>query len=428
MLANHPQSVALFFALSLLDVVTVVLPAEPASWRTEPAIPPGTPLFVPPALGELAPGAAGAGLVPHVLPRVAPVARVGDLPFLTAPGVVLFTSGSTGAPKPVYHELRGLVRQVEVTAALYGLPRGAGVAASLPLATHFGLGHALLLPTVLGGTVGLLARFDHRSLLDLFASGRYHYWAGTPLMADLLQRAPLSAPAPPAPPVCHVSAGPLPARVAAGFARRFGAPLRPSYGRTEMGMITAADTAPATWPRDTIGRVVAGVELAVGDDPGRPAPPGAIGPIWLRGPWHMGGYGFPPRLEPPPHPGGWWPTQDLGSLDDAGYLVLAGRADDCFKTAGGYLASPGHVARALESDPRVAEAVILPVPAASGPLVGAVVTGARGLAVGDVQAIAARTLPPWLRPARIALSRALPRLRDGKVDRRACLARLTDGG
>jgi acyl-CoA synthetase (AMP-forming)/AMP-acid ligase II len=132
----------------------------------------------------------------------------------------------------------------------YALPRGLGVVGSLPLASHFGLGHALLLPTVLGGRLGLLARFDHRSLLALFASGDYHYWAGTPLMADLLQRAPLSQRAPFAPAICHVSAGPTSARVAEGFLTRFGAPLRPSYGRTEMGMITAEDAAPARTRRE----------------------------------------------------------------------------------------------------------------------------------------------------------------------------------
>ena len=61
----------------------------------------------------------------------------------------------------------------------------------------------------------------------------------------------------------------------------------------------------------------------------------------------MEGYGFPPHLAPRAGRAGWWPTADVGSLDASGYLTLAGRADDCFKTAAGYLVSPGEITQAL---------------------------------------------------------------------------------
>ena len=116
---------------------------------------------------------------------------------------------------------------------------------TLQLSTHYGFGQALILPAVLGGPLGLLERFDHRSLGALLAARRFAYWATTPLMADVLARAPLAGPPPPAPAICHVSAGKLAARTFHAFAARFGVALRPSYGQTENGFITVDTGAPA---------------------------------------------------------------------------------------------------------------------------------------------------------------------------------------
>src|SRR6185436_17145892 len=128
------------------------------------------------------------------------------------------------------------------------------------------LGQALMLPAVLGSTLGLLERFDPRSLLSLFASEPYAYWAGTPLMADLLTRAAGVGPRPPVPPICHISAGKLSARVFDAFAERFGVKLRPNYGQTENGFITV-DTAPEESIRpDCVGRPAPGIEVRIGDD------------------------------------------------------------------------------------------------------------------------------------------------------------------
>lgn len=65
----------------------------------------------------------------------------------------------------------------------------------------------------------------------------------------------------------------------------------------------------------------------------------------------MEGYGFPPRLEPREGRDGWWPTEDVGVLDQAGCLMLVGRLDDCFKSSSGHLVNPAEVTRVLTSHP-----------------------------------------------------------------------------
>ena len=177
------------------------------------------------------------------------------------------------------------------------LPRGARIAACLPLATSFGLTHNFVLPAYLDGHVGLLERFDHRSLLHLFAQGEYDYWPSTALMADLLVRAPLGEWAGRPPAICFVSAGHVAAAVYQQFLESFGVPIRQSYGRTECSFITA-ETAPLAEIRpETVGFPSPGVEIRCGETPEAAVPPGQPGRVWIRCPWHSEGYGYPPNMQ-----------------------------------------------------------------------------------------------------------------------------------
>ena len=143
-------------------------------------------------------------------------------------------------------------------------------------------------------------------------------------MADLLARAPWSGTPPAVPPICHISAGRLSLRVFEAFRSRFGVALRPNYGQTENGFITV-DTGPEDEVRPgSVGRPSPGIEVRIGDDPCNPVPHGRLGRVWYKSPWYMEGYGFPGRLAARESFDGWWPTQDLGSLDETNRLTVAG--------------------------------------------------------------------------------------------------------
>lgn len=422
-MVNHPHSVALFFGLSSLSAPLILLPHDPKSWRSLPPLPVDTRLVLLPTQRQLEADARALDLDVTVLSD--PGERPGtprDVLFMTMPGLVLFTSGSTARPRPVYRRTPGLLHVAQALVASMGLPRGGGVIATLPLGRAFGLNHGLIAAAVLGSPLALLDHFDHTTLLPLFASGEYQYWAGTPMMADVLSRCALSDVPHPAPPCCLVG-GRLSPDIARRFWHRFGVPLRGGYGTTETGSI-AVDAAPSAAVRsDTTGRPLPGVQVRIGDDPRAPLPAGAPGRIWLSSPdYMMDGYGYPPVVEPPETVDGWWGTPDIGALDASGYLTVSGRLDDTFRTSAGHLVNPASVAAALEGYPGVIDTAVVPLADPTGPILGVLVEGAARLSVTDLRGHLARALPAWSQPRVVEITGALPRLSSGRIDRRACIA------
>ena len=422
----HPEGVALFFALSALPGAAVVTLAEdPTAWRSDPALPVDAPIVLPPMLGALAAAAESRGYRAITL-SAAPPPSAFDAGYepLSFGGVVAFTSGSTGLPKPVYRATPSLLDAARVTTQALGIREGDGIIGALPFSNTHGLGSVMATAVVIRGHVALLDRFDHRTVLSLFASGDYRYFPCTPLMAELLGCCALAGPPPRAPEICRVSAGHLPGPVFHAFKERFGVPLRPGYGSTESGVITA-DFGPADRVRwASAGRALPGIDVCVGDEPSQPLPTGRVGRVWFRSSIYMDGYGFPPKLEPREERDGWWPTGDLGRLDADGYLTLTGRLDDCFKAVSGQLVNPAEIVEVLRRHPDVREAAVLPLPTANGASIAALVETANALDPGALRVHAAAALPPWARPHTLIVVPELPRNLAGKIDRARCLTLL----
>jgi acyl-coenzyme A synthetase/AMP-(fatty) acid ligase len=275
---------------------------------------------------------------------------------------------------------------------------------------------------LLGGSLGLLDPLDHRAVLDALARPEFHFWRATPHFADVLGRCALTGPAI-APPMCALSS-PIARSVYDAFLDRFGVPLRQTYSSSETGLI-AVDAAPAAQVRpETVGRPLPGVEVVIGDHPGSPEPPAVPGRIWVRSPWQMAGYGFPPDVDRPGAVDGWWPTRDLGTLDAGGSLTLAGRMDDAIRTRENRLVNLSQVATALREIRGVTDAVVVPLDTAAGVTFGAVVQCGPDLTLAEVRRGMADALPSWSWPRRLRVVPALPRLPNGRADRRGCITLL----
>lgn len=420
-LANRPDSVALFLALTAGSSVVMVLSEDPRTWRTSPPIPPHTPLVLTPEQHGLAASAETCGLRPVIVPdRDAGAAGANPLSLFALPALIFASSGTTGLPKPAYKATPGMFRSAAATAELQGVPRRAGIIGALPLSTNYGFLSGLALATWVGGRLALLERFDHRVVLAHFASREFHFFSATPLMADILSRCPLEGPAPPAPAAVISSAGHLPPAVFRSFKSRFGEGPRGTYGSTEGNLVCAVRPGDPERP-DRVGRPAPGVEVRIGDDPRRESPAGTSGRVWYSSPWYMEGYGFPGALAPREEIEGWYPTSDLGVLDAAGALTLLGRVDECFKTQAGYLVNPAEVAMALRGHPTVVDVAVVPLHASTGASIGALVVADGTVDAASLRRHAARVLPASHQPQVIRETCALPRMTSGKVDRAACI-------
>jgi acyl-CoA synthetase (AMP-forming)/AMP-acid ligase II len=238
--------------------------------------------------------------------------------------------------------------------------------------------------------------------------------------------------------IAGTGASRMPAELVAAMRERLGVPVVVRYTSTEASLGTGtvpgdADELVAT----TVGRPVPGVSLRLVDDEGRPVGPGEVGRVCLTSAAVMLGYWG----GPPTGPGaegvtydrvatdavlgadGWLTTGDFGTLDDAGYLQLVGRANELY-IRGGYNVYPAEVETALGEHPAVVQVAVVGAP---DPVLGEigvafVVTDGpvdEATLLDDLRATARATLADYKAPDRLVVVDALPLTSMMKVDKRA---------
>ena len=356
---------------------------------------------------------------------------------LESAAYVLYTSGSTGAPKGVVVEHRSLAAFVEAAVELYGIgPRDRVLQfASLAFDTSVEEIYPCL---AAGGTLVLRdeemiaspERFFEAcgeagvTVLDLPTA----YWHELSGWVEKGGAVPED--------VRLVILGgerALPERVAGWLAATGHGAEAPrlvnSYGPTEGTVVaTACDLGEAA-PAVPIGRPLPGVEVFVLDRQLAPVPAGVPGEIWLGGAGLARGYlGRPDltaeRFVPSPFgPAGarLYRTGDLGRWRADGALDFAGRADDQVKIRG-FRIEPGEVAAALARHPSICEAVVVAHETRPGErelAAYAVPVHEPWPSVVELRTFLRDSLPAAMVPADLLLLDALPRTATGKVDRKA---------
>ena len=170
----------------------------------------------------------------------------------------------------------------------------------------------------------------------------------------------------------------------------------------------------------SIGKPLEDVEVRIVDEDGAPVAQGEVGEIVARGERLMSGYWGQGDATAETIRDGWLHTGDLAYFDEEGYIFLAGRARDFIKR-GGEMVSPEEVEQVLHSHPAVEEAAIIGVPDVEwGERVRAVVVLREGQSAGEPEIIeyCRRRLASFKKPESVAFAAALPRNPLGKVLKR----------
>jgi acyl-CoA synthetase (AMP-forming)/AMP-acid ligase II len=365
---------------------------------------------------------------------VVDLADVGDGPGpLPAPdpeavALLLHTSGTTSRPKQVPIRQRNLMASARTIAATYGLGAGDTSHCVMPLFHVHGLVASTLATLVSGGTVIVPRRFSASAFWEDGARHGATWYSAVPTIHHILVGRERDGVARPAHALrfarsCSSALAPT---LLAEFEERFGVPLVEAYGMTEAAHQMASNPLPPGVRKAGAVGVATGTRIGILDESWNELPPGGVGEVSVRGPGVVDGYRANPEANAASFRDGWFRTGDSGSLDEDGYLHLAGRIKELINR-GGEKISPQEVEDALLRHGAVAEAVAFSVPDPKyGEAVGAVVVLRGAADEAALRAHCAEQLASFKVPDRIAVMDAIPKGPTGKIQRRI-MADLIEG-
>ncbi len=276
---------------------------------------------------------------------------------LDAPGVMLYTSGTSGNPKgvPLTHRNVGVngLDWLRLNAPL--LDEGAVGLLWLPMSHIFGFGEACL-----GNTLGFTSYLTNPlAVLDQLPTVRPNVFMSVPSLWEKL--------------AAGVAAEPTPERRREVLRARTGGRLRfclsggaglkrevkelfwesgmlivEGYGLTECSP-TLTLNRPDAFRFDTVGKPLPSVELKLAAD----------GEILARGPSVFAGYHKDPAATREAFTAdGWFQTGDVGRFTDDGFLQIVDRKKDILVTAGGKNVPPANIELRFKDDPLIAHVVV----------------------------------------------------------------------
>ncbi|AEF37404.1 fatty-acid-CoA ligase [Mycolicibacter sinensis] len=382
-----------------LETQTADLPALQQIWDAE-------------QLASAAAGAEPARVVDALAASVTP----------SDPLVIMFTSGSSGPPKGVLHSHGSALGAVRAGLAARRIHAGTRLYLPMPFFWVGGFGGGVLSALLAGATLVTEQIPTPETTCKLLESERVTLFRGWPDQAETLARhrgdADLSA----------LQPGSLEALLPPQLRAQPGARAN-LFGMTESFGPYCGYPADTDMPRSawgSCGKPFAGMEVRIVDtDTGEPVPAGTVGMIQLRGPHMLRGICRRSR-EQTFTADGFYPTGDLGRLDDDGFLFYHGRSDDMFKVSGATV-YPSEVEKALRAIDGVSAAFVTNVPDGVRDRVGAVVV-CDALTVGQLRDRARTLLSPFKIPTVWLLADSdgsVPRGPTGKVNVRELRMMLT---
>jgi fatty-acyl-CoA synthase len=348
-------------------------------------------------------------------------------PVAGEPCVLLFTSGTTAAPKMAILGNRNLTSYVFSTVEFMSADPSEAALISVP-PYHIASISAVLTNVYAGRRLVFLPSFDAAAWIEAVRTEAITHAMVVPTMLGrILDGLELDQAGLPSLRLLSYGGGPMPQPVIErALARLPEVDFVNAYGLTETSS-TIAVLGPEDHRRAltsgeptvrrrlaSVGRPLGSIELTIAGEDGEPLPAGAWGEILVRGAQVSGVYAGVEQSAR-----GWFHTRDRGMLDEDGYLFLGGRMDDVI-VRGGENLSPTEIEDVLLIHPEVSEAAVIGIPSTEWgeePVAFVVRRGDR---------VDAEELRDWVRgrlrsartPAQIHFRDALPYNDTGKLMRR----------
>ncbi|MFB4307769.1 acyl-CoA synthetase [Actinomadura sp. GTD37] len=334
-----------------------------------------------------------------------------------ATALVLYTSGTTGAPKGVLVSRSAIAAGLDALAEAWAWTPEDVLVHGLPL-FHV---HGLVLGVLGALRVGSPLVHTGRPKPELYAAAARSdggsLFFGVPTVWSRTAADPAAAQALRGARLLVSGSAALPVPVFERLAGLTGHRLVERYGMTET-LITLSARADGDRRPGYVGTPLAGVETRLAAEDGAPVPPDGETPgeLHVRAPLLFKGYLNRPEATAESFaPDGWFRTGDIAVIGPDGWHRIVGRASTDLIKSGGYRIGAGEIENALLAHPGVREAAVVGTPHDDlGEQVTAYVV-ADGVAEGQLIDFVAERLSAHKRPRVVHLVGALPRNAMGKV-------------
>ncbi|HZI81726.1 MAG TPA: AMP-binding protein [Vicinamibacterales bacterium] len=340
---------------------------------------------------------------------------------------MVYTSGTTGAPKAAMNTHRNVVFATTVYERWIGLTSADVILGLAPLFHVTGLIGHVTLAMLTGSPLLLFYRFDAAQAIKLAQAHRATFTVSAVtafialLNSDAMKAGDLSGLT-----KVYTGGAPTPPGVLAEWHERTGVRIQPMYGLTEATSpthMTPHGVVPPVDPRTgamSVGVPVFDTEVRIVTDTGLVAGPREIGELLIKGPQIIPAYWQKPEETEKSLREGELHTGDVGFFDEHGWFYLVDRAKDMI-VASGFKVWPREVEEVLYLHPAVREAAVIGVPDPyRGETIKAVISLKPGFQVSEseIKAFARERMAAYKYPRFVQIIDELPKTTSGKIMRR----------
>lgn len=341
----------------------------------------------------------------------------------TDTAVILYTSGTTGAPKGAQLTQSNMLLNAQIMAEgedLLNLSPNDVIMGCLPLFHSFGQTCALNTTILSGASIVLLPRFDAQAALKIIEEQSVTVFAGVPTMYVALVNSVTDANDTSSLRLGVSGGASLPVEVLNGAVTKLGTTILEGYGLSETSPVASFNRKNFSKP-GSIGQPIEGVEMKILAADGTDAPDGEVGEIAVRGHNVMTGYWKRPEAtKEATNSDGWFLTGDMATRDTEGFFFIIDRKKDVINR-GGYNVYPREIEEVFYEHPAVLEAAVVGIPHPSlGEDVGAAIALREGaeMTAEELREYIKERVASYKYPRTVWLVDALPKGPTGKLLKR----------
>ncbi len=335
--------------------------------------------------------------------------------------VMIYTTGTTGAPKGVMLTHRNMLYVAAVTGVLRGMNADDRIYGVLPLSHIFGLSAVFLATLYRGAELVLADRFDAADSLKTLHEKKITGMMGVPTMfARFLEYCRAQGLGPDAMPrlrFLYAGGSPLDPTIKRETEALFGLTLLNAYGMTESGPTICQVRWNERLGNCSVGRPLPGLEIRLIGSDGKQVAQGEVGELHVRGPNIMQGYYKNSQAtDMAIDTEGFLNTGDLVRQDEQGNIHIAGRSKELIIHSGFNVYPPEVEAVIAQHSDVLVCAVVGETINGNEEVIAYVQTKANSTLSGvELQAFIRPYLSPYKRPKEIVFLEQLPAAPSGKV-------------